>query len=81
MSATSAQARIAAHTSWANTPDRSARTSAARTGLLASFERKARELLGPDASEAAVAASAESLKKAHYLRMSQAGAAARWGTS
>lgn len=77
----SAAARIAAYESWARTPDRAARTSAARTGLLAKFEREARERLGPDASERDVALAADAAKTAHYQRMSQASARARWGTA
>jgi hypothetical protein len=76
----SASARIAAYESWARTPDRAARTSAARTGLLAKFEREARERLGPGASERDVAAAADAAKAAHYRRMSKASTAARWGT-
>jgi len=59
---------------------RLARTSAARTGLLAKFEREAREKLGPGASERDVALAADAAKAAHYRRMSAASAAARWGT-
>lgn len=33
-------ASIAAHESWANTPDRSARTAPARAAMLAKFERE-----------------------------------------
>lgn len=73
-----AQARARVHESWARTPDRSARTAPARTGLLARFEREAREHLGPDAADSAVAAAAESARKAFYARLSAAGAAARW---
>jgi hypothetical protein len=76
----SAAARIAVYESWARTPDRSARTSAARTGLLAKFEREARERLGPGASDRAVAEAAEAAKAAHYRRMSAASARKRWGT-
>lgn len=36
----SLRARIAAHTSWANTPDRSARTKPGRDAALARFERE-----------------------------------------
>ena len=68
----STAARIAAHTSWANTLDRTARTEAARTGLLAKFEREARERLGPDATDRQVADAAESGRRAHYARMSAA---------
>jgi hypothetical protein len=73
----SSAARMAAHESWARTPDRAARTSAARAGLLARFEREARQRLGPGASDAAVAAAAESARKAYYSRISSAGVAAR----
>jgi hypothetical protein len=76
----SAAARIAVYESWARTPDRAARTSAARTGLLAKFEREARERLGPGASERAVAEAADAAKTAHYRRMSAASARKRWGT-
>ena len=76
----SAAARIAVYESWARTPDRAARTSAARTGLLAKFEREARERLGPHASERDVALAAEAAKAAHYRRMSAASARARWGS-
>lgn len=73
----SSAARMAAHESWARTPDRAARTSAARAGLLAKFEQEARDRLGPDASGEAVAAAAESARRAHYARISRAGVAAR----
>ena len=65
----SAAARAAAHTSWANTTDRTARTEPARAGLLAKFEREARERLGDSATERQVADAAESARKAHYARM------------
>lgn len=74
---TSAAARMAAHQSWARTPDRTTRTAAARAGLYARFEREARELLGPGASERQVADAAESARRAHYARLSAAGVAAR----
>ena len=70
-------ARIAAHTSWANTRDRSARTAAGTRGLLEKFTREARERLGPDATERQVADAAESARRAHYARLSAAGVAAR----
>jgi hypothetical protein len=75
----SASARIAAHQSWANTPDRAARTAPARSGFLDSLLRQARERLGPGASDAQVADAAESARKAHYQRLSAAGVAARKG--
>lgn len=73
----SASARAAAHTSWANTPDRTARTEGMRRGLDAKFERQARERLGPDASDKAIADAALSARKAHYARLAAAGVAAR----
>ena len=78
---TSAAARLAAHESWAATPDRAARTAAARAGLLARFEREARDRLGPEASDRQVADAAESARRAHYARMSAAGVAARRGAA
>lgn len=74
---TSSQAKIAAHTSWAKTADRSARTAPAHRGLAEKFLREAREELGPDATDKQVADAAESARKAHYLRMSAAGHAAK----
>lgn len=60
-------ASIAAHTQWANTPDRTARTAAARRGLEARFLREA----GGDPARA------ESLKKAYYKRLALKSAQAR----
>lgn len=65
----STSARLAAHESWAKTPDRAARASAGYQGLLKRFEREARENLGDDASDKDVAAAAESAKRAYYVRM------------
>lgn len=73
----SSAARIAAHESWAVTPDRAARTAAGRQGLDARFTREAREKLGPDASDAAVAAAAASRRKAYFSRLSAAAVAAK----
>lgn len=73
----SVSARIAAHQSWARTPDRSARTAPARQGLEAKFEAEARELLGPDATERQIAEAAEAARKAYYVRLAAAGQAAR----
>jgi hypothetical protein len=73
----SSAARRAAHESWARTADRTARTAPGRTGFLARFEREARERLGPNASDRAVAEAAESARKAYYVRLSAAGVAAR----
>ena len=61
--------RLGGLESWARTPDRAARASAGYSGLLKRFEREARENLGPGASEKDVAAAAESIRKAHYVRL------------
>jgi hypothetical protein len=53
-------ARIAAHTSWAQTPDREARTRPARTAFLARFEHQ----VDPDG----VLAPAERLKRAESAK-------------
>ena len=68
-------ARLAAYESWARTADRSARTAPARAALNA--DRQARERLGPRATPRQVAEAAASARKAHYLRLSLAGVAAR----
>lgn len=60
-------ASIAAHTSWANTPDRSARTAKARAGL----DQKFLDAAGGDPVKAA------HLRKAHFHRMALASAKAR----
>jgi len=69
--ATSAERRIvasiAAHMSWANTPDRAARTSNARRALEAKFLEQA----GGDPQRA------EHLRKAHYQRLALKSAQAR----
>jgi hypothetical protein len=61
------EAQIAAHQSWAKTPDRSARTAPARRAMLARFEK----LVDPDGvmPEAARLEMAESARKAHYRKM------------
>lgn len=58
-----------AHIRWAKVTDRTAATQAMRDGFLEKLRRDARELLGPEASDAAVTRSADSLLKAHYARM------------
>lgn len=60
-------ARIAAHESWANTPDRNARTAPARAAL----EQKFLEAAGGDLTRA------EHFKKAHYARLALKSAKAR----
>ncbi len=59
--------RIAAHESWANTPDRSARTAPARAALDAKFLEQA----GGDPVRA------EHLRKAHFARLSLRSAQSR----
>lgn len=73
----SMQMRLASHKSWANTPDRSARTEAARKASNHTrFITKAREM-HPDASEAVIEQAAESLKKAYYAELALKSAQAR----
>ena len=60
-------ARIAAHESWASTPDRTARTAPARAAL----EQKFLDAAGGDATRAA------HLRKAHFARMALRSAQAR----
>ena len=61
------RAQIAAHTSWANTEDRKARTSAGTAALLSKFERE----VDPDGILPAAerARRAESARKAHFSRL------------
>ena len=59
--------QIAAHISWANTPDPSGRTAPARRALEAKWLAEA----GGDPVKA------ENLRKAHYARMALASAKAR----
>lgn len=61
------QGRIAAHESWANTPDRSARTAKARAAMCEKFLAEA----GGDPVKA------EHLRKAFYQRMALKSAQAR----
>lgn len=60
-------ARIAVHSSWANTADRSARTAPAR----AAFDHKFLEQAGGDPARAA------HLRKAHFARLALKSAQAR----
>jgi hypothetical protein len=68
-------ARIAAAERWGREPDRASATAPARAGLWARFEREAdpERVLAPDERHRR----AESLFKAHMMRMSRAAAAAR----
>jgi len=68
-------AQIAAHESWAHTPDRSARTAPARAALMARFEREVDPdgTLPPDER----ARRAAHARKAHFARLSLASARSR----
>lgn len=70
------RARLGAHVSWANTPDRQSRTAKARAAAADRFERQAREQ-HPDATDEQIAAVAAQLKAAFYTRMQLASAKAR----
>lgn len=69
------RAQIAAHTSWANTEDRKARTSAGTAALLSKFERE----VDPDGvlDPAERARRADSARKAHFARLAFLSAQAR----
>ena len=67
MNEKSLAASVAAHTSWANTTDRAARTAKARAALQAKFERE----VDPEGTmpPAERAKRAEHLRKAYYARL------------
>lgn len=69
------EAQIAAHESWARTPDRAARTANGRRAFLERFER----MVDPESQLAPEvrALMAESARKAHYRRMALKSAQAR----
>lgn len=69
------RARIAAHTSWANTPDRTARTAAGTKAFLDRFERQ----VDPDGvlPEDVRAAMAKHARTAYMLQLAERSAAAR----
>ncbi|WP_298795467.1 hypothetical protein [Pseudonocardia sp. 73-21] len=71
----SLRSRIAAHTSWANTSDRAARTAPARRAALDRFEKQ----VDPDGtlSPAERAIRAEHARKAHFARLALKSAQAR----
>jgi len=77
--------RMAAHLSWARTPDRTARTAPARDGLRKRFEREvlaqaveAGEIpAGGTLAPAELALRADSLRKAHFTGMALKSAEAR----
>ncbi len=67
-------ASIAGNQSWANTPDRAARTDKARKALVDRFEK----LVNPAITDpVARAAAAENLRRAHYKRMALKSAQSR----
>lgn len=70
------RARLGAHASWANTPDRQARTAPARAARAAKYEQRAREM-HPDATDQQIAQVAEHLMKAEMTAMSLKAAQAR----
>ena len=69
------RSRIAAHESWARTPDRAARTAPARAALMARFEHE----VDPDGSlpQAERQRRAQHLRKAHFARLALKSAQAR----
>lgn len=69
------RAQIAAHTSWANTDDRRARTANGTAALLSKFEREVDPDGTLDPSERA--RRAESARKAHFARLAFKSAQAR----
>lgn len=75
MSDRSQIAKIAAHARWANEPDRSAATQAARDGLMARFVREVDPdgVLPPEVR----AQRAESARRAHYQRIALKSAQSR----
>lgn len=75
MSDRSQAAKIAAHTSWARTEDRTARTAPARRALMAKFEQQVDPSGRLSAEERA--RRAESARKAHFQAMALASAKAR----
>lgn len=68
-------AKIAAHTRWAKTSDRTAATQAARDGLLRKFEDQVdpERVLAPEVR----AVRAESARRAHYQRLALKSAQSR----
>lgn len=69
------RARMAAHMSWANTSDRTARTEPGRKALRSKFERE----VDPEGvlPEAERQRRAESARKAHFTRLALKSAQAR----
>lgn len=71
------QLRLAAHTSWANTTDRSARTEAARKASHHTRFLDMARAKHPNATEAELVKIAASLKSAHYQALALKSAQAR----
>ena len=71
----SLRSQIAAHKSWAHTPDRAARTSNARRAMLDKFERE----VDPEGQLAPAerAKRAENARKAYFARLALKSAQAR----
>jgi hypothetical protein len=69
------RAQIAAHESWAHTPDRAARTAPARRAMFEKFESE----VDPDGTllPAELALRAENARKAHFKRLALKSAQAR----
>lgn len=68
--------QLAAHVSWAQTEDRTARTAPARRGFRDKITRQIREQF-PNLNDAEVEVRAEHARKAHYLRMAARSAEVR----
>jgi hypothetical protein len=71
------RASIAAHESWARTPDRSARTAPARDARWKKYLEKARALAPPGADQTDIARRAEHLRQADLKRMAYLSARSR----
>lgn len=72
----SLRARLAAHISWAVTPDPASRTAKARAAANGRFEQQAREM-HPGGSDELIARTAKHLRSAHFSRMALKSAMAR----
>lgn len=63
------RARNAVLASWSNTTDAAARTEPARRAIARKFVEEAQRLLGPDASEEALALAAGTLRAEHMREL------------
>ncbi|MFI9463843.1 hypothetical protein [Streptomyces xiamenensis] len=68
--------QAASHESWARTPNRTARTTAARNALAERWRREAREM-HPNGTDEQIEQAAESLRSAHYADLARRSAQAR----